>query len=413
MPRRLWRVQRMRWCARGLGMGALYRARVIVGTVRQLIAILIALVTLWAREAPAGLPVPSLRLAIGFGVDTTASPAREVFDLWRRYLVEPSDSVRAGLWSEAERAKWRQYDLVAPYVYQGFSDYTVVRLAPAVGLPNTYLITTLVSAVEESTQVVRPLALYRVYATVEAGRWVLANALPRMTRTWRQENIGAISFVFPSTHTFDTRLARATAAFVDSLAIAFGQPAPQPISYYFTTDLEETIRALGLEFFPLGADTIGGRSNKFVRHVYVGASTNGEGYLHELAHIILAPEVGDRTSPLLAEGLMTWTGGSVGLSYPRLLPGLARYLAANPALSLETVMENPPPRIGSLDVGYDGLAVLCDLVHRRRGLAGLRAILQAGRTPAEVLDATARQLGISRGSLNSLWRGTILKNVAP
>jgi len=380
----------------------------MVGIMRQLIALLIALVSLWAREVSAQLPVPSLRLAIGFGVDTTASPAREVFDLWRRYLVETSDSVRAGLWSDAERANWRPFDLVAPYVYQGFSDYTVVRLAPAVGLPDTYLITTLVSAVDESTQVVRPLALYRVYATAEAGRWVLANALPRMTRDWRRENIGAIRFIFPSAHTFDTRLARATAAFVDSLAIAFGQPAPQPISYYFTTDLEETFRALGLEFFPLGADTIGGRSNRLVRHVYVGAYKHSEGYLHELAHIFLAPEVGGRTSPLLAEGLMTWTGGSAGLSYPQLLPGLAHYLAAHPAVSLETVMENPPPRIGSLDVGYDGLAVLCDLVYRRRGLAGLRAVMQAGRTPAEALDAAARQLGLSRSSLNSLWRATIL-----
>ena len=346
------------------GMGESCRPRDVVRTVRQIAVLLIALVTLSAGESSARLPVPSLRLALGFGVDTTGSPAREVFDQWRRYLTESSDSARAGLWSQVERATWQPFDLIAPYVYQGFSDYTVVRLAPAVGLPNTYLITTLVSAVEESTQAVRPLALYRVYATAESGRWVLANALPRMTRTWRRETLGAITFVFPSTHAFDQRLARSTATFVDSLATAFGQPTPQPINYYFTTDLEETFRALGLEFFPLGADTIGGRSNSLVRHVYVGASTNGEAYLHELAHVVLAPETGGgRTAPLLAEGLMTWTGGSAGRTYPQLLPGLARYIADHPALSLEALMENPPARIGTLDVGYVGLAVLCELVH--------------------------------------------------
>ena len=241
------------------GTGEIRRPRDVVRTARQIAVLLIALVTLSAGESSAQLPVPFLRLALGFGVDTTGSPAREVFDLWRRYLTERSDSVRAGLWSQAERATWQPFDLVAPYVYQGFSDYTVVRLAPAVGLPNTYLITTLVSAVDESTQAVRPLALYRVYATIEGGRWVLANALPRMTRTWSRETIGAITFVFPSTHAFDQRRAHATAAFVDSLATAFGQGTPQPITYYFTTDIEETLRALGLEFFPLGADTIGGR----------------------------------------------------------------------------------------------------------------------------------------------------------
>ena len=377
---------------------------------RRVAALLIALMTLSAHEAAAQLPVPSLRLATGFGVDTTSSTAREVFDLWRRYLLERSDSVRAGLWSQAERGIWQPFDLVAPYVYQGFSDYTVVRLAPAVGLSDTYLITTLVSAVDESTHAVRPLALYRVYATAEAGRRVLANALPRMTRTWRRETIGAITFVFPSTHTFDARRAQATASFVDSLAVAFGQPAPKPISYYFTSDLEEMFRALGLEFFPLGPDTIGGRSNIAVRHVYVGASTNGEAYLHELAHVILAPEVGSRTAPLLAEGLMTWTGGSAGRTYAQLLPSLAGYVADHPTLSLETVMEKPPARIGTLDVGYVGLAVVCELVHRSRGIAGLRAVLQAGRTPAEVLDATAHELGISRASVDSLWRASILRH---
>src|SRR5438093_9141557 len=197
-----------------------YRARDMVRTVRQIAALLIALGTLSGPEVSAQLPVRSLRLALGFGVDTTGSPAREVFDLWQRYLVESSDSVRAGLWSQAERATWHPFDLVSPYVYQGFSDYTVIRLAPAVGLPETYLITTLVSAVDDSTHAVRPLALYRVYATMEAGRWVLANALPRMTRTWRRETIGAITFVFPSAHVFDRRLARATATFADSLANA-------------------------------------------------------------------------------------------------------------------------------------------------------------------------------------------------
>jgi hypothetical protein len=186
-------------------------------------------------------------------------------------------------------------------------------------------------------------------------------------------------------------------------------PAPSPITYYFTADLSETLRALGLEFFPLGSDTVGGRSNIYVRQVYVGSSTNGEGYRHELAHIVLAPEVGPRTAPLLAEGLMTWTGGSAGLDYHQLLPGLRRYLSDNPALTLQALLENPPPRVGSLDVGYDGLAVLCNLVFVKRGLPGLRTTLSAGRKPEDVLDAAAGQVQVTRSSLDSLWRAEVLR----
>ena len=229
-----------------------------------------------AQSAAAQLPVDSLRLAVGFGVEATASPEREILALWQRYLTTPSDSLRATLWSTQERSAGPHFDLVGPYVYQGFTHFTVVQLGPAAGLPQTFVIRTLVSAVDDSTHDVRPLALYRVYATLENGRWVLANALPRTTGAWRRETLGNVTFVYPPTHRFARERARTSAAFVDSLARAFGLPKPEPITYYFTDDLGETLRALGLEFFPYGSDTLGGRSNVPLRHVYVGSSADGD-----------------------------------------------------------------------------------------------------------------------------------------
>jgi hypothetical protein len=356
-----------------------------------------------AASATAQLPVESLRLAVGFGVDTTASPRREILALWQHYLTTPSDSLRATLWSTPERAAGPHFDLVRPYVYQGFRHFTVVHLGPAVGLPNTFVIRTLVAAVEDSSQDVRPLALYRVYATLENRRWVLANALPRTTRDWRRITLGKVTFVYPPTHQFDRQRGRATAAFVDSLARAFELPTPEAITYYFTDDLGETLRALGLEFFPYGSDPVGGRSNVFARHAYAGLA-DAESYRHELAHIVLASEVSRGTSGLVAEGLMTWTGGSAGLGYTELLPGLAKYLSDHPRLTLQSLLENPPSRVGTVDVGYVGLAVLCKLVFDRSGLSGLRALLSAGRDPSTIVTTAAQTLGISPAELDSLWR---------
>ncbi len=141
-----------------------------------------------------------------------------------------------------------------------------------------------------------------------------------------------------------------------------------------------------------------------MRHVYVGSSADGEGNRHELAHIVLAPEVSRRTSGLVAEGLMTWTGGSAGLDYAELLPGLARYLSDHPELTLQSLLENPPPRVGTLDVGYDGLAVLCKMLFDRSGRSGLRALLSAGSDPSTIVTTAARTLGISPAELDSLWR---------
>jgi hypothetical protein len=367
--------------------------------------ILVAVVcgTALGRSVAAQLPVDSLRFAVGFGVEARGSPEREILALWKRYLTEPSDSLRATLWSAQERASGPRFDLLRPYVYQGFNHFTVVHLGPAAGLPHTYLIRTLVSKVD-SSQDVRPLALYRVYATLEDGRWVLGNALARTTRDWQRTTLGSVTFVHPTTHRFNQKQGRATAAFVDSLAHAFELSKPQPITYYFTDDLGETLRALGLEYFPTGGDPVGGRSNVYQRQAYVGTPTNGEAYRHELAHIVLAPLVPRGASGLVVEGLMTWTGGSAGIAYAELLPALAQYLSRHQELTLEALLENPPPRVGSLDVGYDGLAALCKMVFDRSGVAGLRSMLAAGGDPSTVVGAAAKTLKVSPAELNAMWR---------
>jgi hypothetical protein len=365
-----------------------------------------------AHSVASGVQVPArpIRVAVGFGVDTARSPQREIFALYRSYLAHLPDSLRPNpLWSEAEQKQWPGFDLLSGYVFQGFTNFTVVHLAPAVGLDSTYLIRTLISSVHDSGHEVKPLALYRVYATREAGQWVLANALPRLTRTWRHETIRRVSFVHPPAIPFDRRRAETSAAFVDSLAYAFELPPPSAIDYYFTDDLIETFGAMGLDFFPLGSDTVGGRSNPLDRLVFIGSSSNGEGYRHELAHVVLAPlSVGGRTSGLVMEGLMTWTGGSAGLAFADLLPGLRAYLQAHPQLTLEAVMTHPPPREGTLDVGYDGVAVLCAMVYDKGGLAAIRELTNAGLQPTDALTAAGRLLGVSRDDLDRLWRDRVL-----
>ncbi len=371
-----------------------------------------------AGRAPAAraqaAPTP-IRLAAGWGVDTLTPPHHEIFSLYRSYLAARTDTARArDYWSASEQRLWPLYDLLSGIVYQGFSHYTVVHLAPAVGLDSTYVLRILVSAVEDSTGDVRPLALFRVYAVREAGRWVLANALPRLTRNWRHDTLGHVTFVYPPAHRFDRREASASAAFVDSLAQRFGLPTPEPITYYFTDDMLETLAAAGLDFFPIGSDTVGGRANPWDRFVLIGSSSAGESYRHELAHVVLAPLfAGARFNGLVQEGLMTWLGGSAGLRYEDLLPGLRRYVAEHPELTLERLLSEPPPRVGSLDVGYDGAAVLCAMVHDHGGDAAVRELAHAGPAPADVLDAAARLLAVPRDSVTARWRSAALREPAP
>lgn len=368
-------------------------------------AVVLALAIGAASATRAQAPQPPIRLVIGFGVDTARSPDREIFELFRHYLEHRQDTIRPNPdWSPAEQRRWPVFDLVGGYVYQGFTNYTVVHLAPAVDLDSTWVLRTLVSAVDDSTREVRPLALYRVYAVREAGRWVLANALPRTTRRWHRERIDSVTFVYPPGRAFDRSRAAATARFADSLARAFELPLPA-IEYYFTDDLIDTFRALGLEFFPLASDTVGGRANSGDRQVYIGSSSAGESYRHEVAHVVLQPLIaGGHPAGLVMEGLMTWVGGSAGLDYRELLPGLSAYLSAHPDLTLRRVLTAPPLREGTVDVGYDGFAVLCDMIHRAGGVRALREWLRAGTDPDSVLGAAARQLHVPADRLDASWR---------
>lgn len=96
-----------------------------------------------------------------------------------------------------------------------------------------------------------------------------------------------------------------------------------------------------------------------------------------------------------------------GLDYAELLPGLAQYLSDHPELTLQRLLENPPPRAGSLHVGYDGLAVLCKMIFDRSGLPGLRALLSAGRDTGAIVNTAAKALDIPPTELDSLWRRQI------
>jgi hypothetical protein len=271
-------------------------------------------------------------------------------------------------------------------------------------MDSTYLIRTIVGAIGDSGRAFYPLALYRVYAVRDHGRWVLANPLPRETRKWRHEKIGRITFVFPPSHAFDRHRAEGAAHFVDSLARAWALTPPRTIEYYFTDDPKETLRSEGLEFYP-APDTVWGTASTANNQVFVGSSQDGESYRHELAHLVFTPFVSaHHPSRLVNEGLATWTGGSAGLRFRQLMPALSRYLAAHPTLTLEQIWADAPRREGSLDVGYDGFAVLCELVYAQGGLAGITALADAGRDSAAVLNTAARIIGVPRARLDEAWR---------
>ena len=129
------------------------------------------------------------RVALGFGVDTLSaawseaawhSHVPEIFRAWSEYLSNQPSMLRPNpRWSAVEQETWIAYDLTRGAAYHG-APATVVDIRPVPG-GDEFIVKTLFARTSE-TQDVRPLALTRVYATREEGRWVFGNALPPFDR---------------------------------------------------------------------------------------------------------------------------------------------------------------------------------------------------------------------------------------
>jgi hypothetical protein len=241
-----------------------------------------------------------------------------------------------------------------------------------------------------------------VLAFREGGRWVFGNALAHDTRDWARHRVGPITYVVHPAHRFDRARAAAAVRFADSLAAAFGVPPLARLEYHVTDDPDAMFRLMGVEW-TITPDAHGaGFASHANRQIFVGAPALGEAYLHELAHAVLGPLTppAARTHPMMAEGLATWAGGSLGFGPRELRAAYAAWLRRRPAVTLDRVVA-----ADGGDYGWrPGAAVLFDLAHARGGLAAVRTLLAATTDSGSLRVATERALGLPWAEVARLWR---------
>jgi hypothetical protein len=214
-----------------------------------------------------------------------------------------------------------------------------------------------------------------VYARREGGRWVLANALPFRTHTWLRETRGRIRYRVAPALRFDASRATRAAAFVDSLAAAFGVPASERIDYYVAESVDQAMEILGV-VVPERFGAAGGFAKPVNAQVFSGIPALGEEYRHELAHVVLSPILRDAPTTLLAsEGVPTWFGGTAGRDYQGSVRHLDSLLRTQPQLDLNQIVFDMGV---SAEIRNAAGAVLAEMLHEVGGVDALRVYL---RTP--------------------------------
>lgn len=335
------------------------------------------------------------------------TPASEqaVRVLWDEYLAskEGRFSVNAGTpsphWSASEQKRWPMYDLAGYFLPHGVVP-EVVSVTPVSPAADTaYRIVTRFHRADRVTPDSSDATVMTmtVYARRERRRWVLASALPYNTRSWVRETRGRIDYVVAPALTFNPARAEDAAAFVDSLAEAFGLDAAPRIEYFVTESVDQAMEILGAvvpERF--GANGGFARTNM----VFSGIPALGENYRHELTHVLLGPLMQGGASSLLAsEGIPTWLGGSGGRDFTASVRHLAALLREQPAVDLYKIVFDQGI---SAEIRNPAGAVVAQMVFETGGTA---AVLEYLRSAGHALpEALERLLGRPWDTIESDWR---------
>ena len=342
----------------------------------------------------------ALFMAAGVSACATA-PSRTselaVRRVWDEYLASKNGqfAMHAGkpspLWSATEQAQWPMYDLAGFYL----ADRAVAQVLSVTPVnakvDSAYQIVTQfwpegTTSRDSST---KPVLTITVYARREGRRWVLANALPYRTSWWVQEKRGRINYRIASALRFDATKAVRAAAFVDSLATAFGVAPPPRLDYYVTESVDQAMAILGV-VVPARFGAAGGFSKPINYQVFSGIPALGEEYLHEIAHVVLLPIIrGSNTSLIASEVVPTWFGGTAGRDYPGSVRHLDSLLRAQGQITLDKIVDDMGV---SSDIRNAAGAVLAEMVHETGGVVAVRDYLQTpGREIREVLVRLLRR----------------------
>ena len=328
----------------------LARAARVLGPLGWYAAVLFAAAPMACVEAQDSTAVPSGRLALGFAVDTTVVPATwwgvdpalsarpAVVRLWRDYLAVRGDRARrTAFWSAADRSRAPDPDLaLGSEGYIVGANAVLVEALPIVpGDSTRWVLRTMYVG---GGTAARPglLAMERVHVVREGGQWVLAHPSTVETAGWRRVRVGRLDYVVHPALAFDSARAAETAEWVDQTAQRFEIANPASITYYQVPDLQAASRVMGLDW-ALSSDRVGGRANPAARVVLAADPRFGEAYRHEIAHVLLAPWLGEVTS-FAGEGLAYWLGGARGRTFPGLMRNLEEFLTREPAVRLGTIM---------------------------------------------------------------------------
>lgn len=363
-----------------------------------------------AQSAPAKPNPPALdTLSLG-------KNGRAVHRLWNAYLASKAGRRAQGTdkpspyWLMSEQKKWALYDMASAYLNDDAEPVTISIKPVNARSDSVYRIVTRFYpwGNKPTADLWRNAMTVTTYAVRDGRAWKLSGALSRNTTNWKRDTVGPITYVYAPTYSYSHARALKAVAFTDSLAVAFGVPKLTPITYFLANTADEVYALMGLESdVTYGAS---GAAAQPVNHaIFAGDPKWREEYRHELVHLMVSPlSANNNTLYFFNEGIATWLGGTIGLSYQESLVGLSAYLRENSAITIDSLINSGGPQTQL----YRGSALLCAMVFERGGTSALKSLFEAG-TEADFRTAVSRILQQPWSAVASEWRRRALNAAKP
>jgi hypothetical protein len=325
-----------------------------------------------------------------------------------RYLASSGERYGRGAfmpspyWLATEQRQWHVYALALSYL----PDSAIAEVLTIDSVPDAdgqYRVVTLFTSGNENNSMRSRTVRVTVFAQRAGTGWVLANALPVLTKTWRRDTVGPITYVFDPGYAFNRSRAEQAAAFVDSLASGLGVPRPDHLTYYLTSSADEVYRIMGLETDKRWGP-VGGVAQPTNYQLFSGIPGLGENYRHELTHVVILPLMTGATTYLVSEGIPTWLGGTTGMDFPTAARSLALFLRSHASVGLDSIMDGHYP----VAQFYPAAAVLVSMVHARGGTDALKSLFEVGPTTQELRTAMQQVFGRPWADIAAEWRRQVL-----
>lgn len=209
-------------------------------------------------------------------------------------------------------------------------------------------------------------------------------------KEWKITVFDGIKYFYENTYNFDTKEAKRMSNFNSNLADFFGIDLIQ-FRYIICKNYETLKKIQGYDFTPsmFRTTNIGGET--FLEDNLIFAGNNSEYYPHELVHLYIDKLFG-KTNRILNEGIATYLGGAINLSYSEQLKKIKAYMKDNPDSNFyKNTFDNYYNIDYESSFMYVGGAFICNIILKEYGKEKLFEIIKSSKTNEE-LDFSLKEL---------------------